>query len=233
MPLELQVANAVILIVIPLRLKVVLMNLKNVAGIYFLHFLCKDATKEFASRFDSYICFRDLGAASLPSPAASLSDISQESSDTSLDHEVPSKDDSIILFAPPTPAASSGKRKRRLSDTGNDGRPKRPHNTLAVPRLQTVSDPFPNPIVNELYEAISHSLPDAVSVESLNDTQVEVDFYNYNTSPDAMQSFLFANSSLGLCDSKYFSFYQVATDTHTCLSCTFPPIVHIFGPAVT
>ena len=113
----------------------------------------------------------------------------------------PQKKDCIIPPTPSIPAAPSGKRKRRLSDAGYDGPSKRPHNALAVPRLQTVSDPFPlaNPIIGELYktaygQTISGSIPDPVSVESLDDTQVEVDFYNYDTSPDIIQSFLLADS---------------------------------------
>ncbi|KAF8913108.1 C-terminal domain of homeodomain 1-domain-containing protein [Gymnopilus junonius] len=47
--------------------------------------------------------------------------------------------------APTAPANFSSKRKRRLSE-GDSRRPaKRPHHALAVPRLQAVSDPFPNP----------------------------------------------------------------------------------------
>ena len=112
------------------------------------------------------------------------------------------RDDCIIISESPSiPVAPSGKRKRRLSDAGYDGTPKRPHNALAVPRLQTVSDPFPlaNPIISELYktpsdQTISDSIPSPVSVESLDDTQVEVDFYNFDTSPDVIQSFLFPGS---------------------------------------
>ena len=101
------------------------------------------------------------------------------------------KNNCNILPIPSIPAAPSGKRKRRLSDAGYDGFAKRPHNALAVPRLQTVSDPFPlaNPIIGELFSDI---FPAPVSVESLDNTPVEVDFYNYN--PDIMQSFLFPNS---------------------------------------
>ena len=107
----------------------------------------------------------------------------------------------LIPPGPSIPIAPSGKRKRRLSDAGYDGIPKRPHNALTIPRLQTVSDPFPlaNPIISELYktpfdQTISDSFPSPVSVESLDDTQVEVDFYNYDTSPDIVQSFLFPDS---------------------------------------
>ena len=118
------------------------------------------------------------------------------------------KDDRITSI----PVAPSGKRKRRLSDAGYDGIPKRPHNALAVPRLQTVSDPFPlaNPIISELHktpfnENISDSIPSPVSVESLDDTQVEVDFYNFDTSSD--MSFLFPDS-LDPFSGKLFSFYR-------------------------
>ena len=127
------------------------------------------------------------------------------------------KDDCTILPTPSIPAAPSGKRKRRLSDAGCDGPPKRPHNALAVPRLQTVSDPFPlaNPIISELYETafgptISDSIPAPVSVESLDETKVEIDFYNYDTSSDIMQSFLFPDS-LDPYSGKFFSFLSVAT----------------------
>ena len=85
-----------------------------------------------------------------------------------------------------------------------------PHNALAVPRLQTVSDPFPltNPIIGEMYktpfdQTISDIIPCPVSVESLDDTQVEIDVYNYDTSPAIIQSFLFPDSSDGK-----LSFYQ-------------------------
>ena len=124
------------------------------------------------------------------------------------------KNDCIIN--PPSIAvvAPSGKRKRRLSDAGYDGTPKRPHNALAVPRLQTVSDPFPlaNPIISELYktpsnQTISDSIPSPVSVESLDDTQVEVDFYNFDTSPDIIESLLFPDS-LDPFSGKSFSFYR-------------------------
>ena len=127
------------------------------------------------------------------------------------------ENDRNILPIPSIPAAPSGKRKRRLSDAGCDGPPKRPHNALAVPRLQTVSDPFPlaNPIISELHETafdqtISNSIPAPVSVESLDETQVEVDFYNYDTSSDIMQSFLFPDS-LDPYSGKFFSFLSVAT----------------------
>ena len=117
------------------------------------------------------------------------------------------------VIIPPISVAPSGKRKRRLSDAGYDGTPKRPHHALAVPRLQTVSDPFPlaNPIISELYktpsdQAISDSIPSPVSVESLDETQVEVDFYNFDTSPDIIQSFSFPDSSDPF-SGKSFSFY--------------------------
>ena len=164
-------------------------------------------------RLDSYHLSRDLGVASLPSPAASLHDIPRDSSATFSD-QTPSENDCVILQIPPIPAAPSGKRKRRLSDAGNDGPPKRPHNALAVPRLQTVSDPLPlaNSIVSEwcktwLDTAVNDTIPGPVSVESLDDTQVEVDFYNYNASPDTIQPFLLANSSLSPSPSKYSLFY--------------------------
>ena len=106
------------------------------------------------------------------------------------------KNDCIIIPTPPIPAAPSGKRKRRLSDAGYDGPPKRPHNALAVPRLQTVSDPFPlaNSVISELLkttfdQTVSDVIPSPVSVESLDDTQVDINFYNYNTPPDNIQSF--------------------------------------------
>ena len=125
-----------------------------------------------------------------------------------------------ILIPPSIHIAPSGKRKRRLSDAGYDGTPKRPHNALAVPRLQTVSDPFPlaNPIISELYktpfdQTISDSFPSPVSVESLDDTQVEVDFYNYHTSPDIIQSLLFPDS-LDHFPGKFFSFYMTTILTH-------------------
>ena len=121
------------------------------------------------------------------------------------------KNDCIIIF-PSIPVAPSGKRKRRLSDGGYDGIPKRPHHALAVPRLQTVSDPFPlaNPIISELYktpfdQTTSDSISSPVSVDSLDDTQVEVNFYNFDTSPD--MSFLFPDS-LDLFSGKFFSFYR-------------------------
>jgi len=162
-------------------------------------------------RLDSYQFSHDLAIASLPSPAASLSDIPRDSSATPSD-QAPSGNDCIIP-TPPIPAAPSGKRKRRLSDAGNDGPPKRPHNALAVPRIQTVSDPLPlaSPIITGFYKtlfgkAINDNIPEPVSVESLDDTQVEVDLYNYNTSPDTIQPFWLANSSLGPCPSKFFSF---------------------------
>ena len=138
-------------------------------------------------------------------------------------HQTPhQKNNCIILPTPSNPAnpAPSGKRKRRLSDAGYDGPPKRPHNALAVPRLQTVSDPFPlaNPIISELYkttfgQTISDSIPAPVSVESLDNTQVEVDLYNYDTSPDIMQSFLFAEF-LDPYPSEFFSFYQWPRSSH-------------------
>ena len=122
--------------------------------------------------------------------------------------------DDCIIFPPLIPVvAPSGKRKRRLSDAGYDGTPKRPHNALAIPRLQTVSDPFPlaNPIMSELSETqsdqtISDSIPSPVSVESLDGTQVEVDFYNFDTSPDIIESLLFPDS-LDQISGKFFSFY--------------------------
>ena len=52
-----------------------------------------------------------------------------------------------------------------------------------------------NPIISDFYKATSDSIPDPVSVESLDDTPVEVDLYNYSTFPDAMQPFWLANSS--------------------------------------
>ena len=123
------------------------------------------------------------------------------------------KNDLDITPTPTIPAAPSGKRKRRLSDGGQDGPSKRPPNALAFPRLQTVSDPFPlaNPIINELYktafdQTISDSFPSPVSVESLDDTQVEVDFYNYDTSQDIIQPFLFPDS-LDPFPGKFFSFF--------------------------
>ena len=124
------------------------------------------------------------------------------------------------IIPPSIAVAPSGKRKRRLSDAGYDGTPKRPHNALAVPRLQTVSDPFPlaNPIISDLYktpfdQTINDSIPSPVSVESLDDTRVEVDFYNYDTSPDIIQSFLFPDS-LNPFPGKYFSFYQCPRFSH-------------------
>ena len=118
------------------------------------------------------------------------------------------------FISPSIPVAPSGKRKRRLSDAGYDGIPKRPHNALAIPRLQTVSDPFPlaNPITSDLYktpsdQTISHSIPSPVSVESLDGTQVEVDFYNFDTSPDIIESLLFPDS-LDPFSGKFFSFYR-------------------------
>ena len=131
-------------------------------------------------------------------------------------HTTHQKNDCIII-SPSIPVAPSGKRKRRLSDAGYDGTPKRPHNALAVPRLQTVSDPFPlaNPIISELYKApfdqtIGDSIPSPVSVESLDDTQVEVDFYNFDTSSDIIQSFLFPDPFPG----KFFSFYMTTILIH-------------------
>jgi hypothetical protein len=129
------------------------------------------------------------------------------------------KNNCIILPTASIPAAPSGKRKRRLSDASHDGPSKRPHNALAVPRLQTVSNPFPltNPIISELYETafdqtISDIIPSPVSVESLDDTQVEVNFYDYNTSPDNIQPFSFPDSlDLYLCK---FSFYQWPRYSH-------------------
>ncbi|KAF8807824.1 hypothetical protein BYT27DRAFT_6590390 [Phlegmacium glaucopus] len=152
------------------------------------------------SRLDSYRISYDLAVASLPSPAASLPDIPPDGSATPSDQAL-SKNDCILLPTPPIPTVPSGKRKRRLSDAGNDGPPKRPHNALAVPRLQAVSDPLPlaGPTITELYKTlyvntISDDIPGPVSVESLDDTQVEVGFYNYHTSPD---TFWLSNSSSG------------------------------------
>ena len=129
-------------------------------------------------------------------------------------HQTPHQKNDCIVLPTRSNSAPSGKRKRRLSDAGHDGSPKRPHNALAVPRLQTVSDPFPlaNPIISELYktafgQTISDSIPAPVSVESLDNTQVEVDLYNYDTSPDIMQSFLFADF-LDPHPGQFFSFYQ-------------------------
>ena len=141
------------------------------------------------------------------------------------------KNDRDIIPTPSIPAASSGKRKRRLSDGGHDGPSKRPPNALAVPRLQTVSDPFPlaNPIINELYktafdQSISDSFPSPVSVGSLeDDTQVEVDFYNYDTSQDIIQSFLFPDS-LDPFPGEFFSLFSSDHDPHACFSSAFPPI---------
>ena len=123
------------------------------------------------------------------------------------------KNDCIIIPPSIPVVAPSGKRKRRLSDAGYDGAPKRPHNALAVPRLQTVSDPFPlaNPIISELYkipsdQTISDSIPSPVSVESLDDAQVEVDFYNFNTAPDIIESFF--PDSLDPFSGEFFSFYR-------------------------
>ena len=136
-------------------------------------------------------------------------------------HQTPlQKKGCITLPTPPILAAPSGKRKRRLSDAGYDGPPKRPHNALAVPRLQTVSDPFPlaNPIIRESYkrtfdQTISDSIPSPVSVESLDDSQVEVDLYNYDTSQDIIQSFLFPDS-LDPFHGKFFSFHQCLRFSH-------------------
>ena len=188
-PLELQVVNALILIVILLSL--MLINLKNVAGISFCNNFENITLTLF--RLDSYQISRDLAIASLPSPAASLSDITQDSFAVPSD-QITSENDCIILPSPPIPAALSGKRKRRLSDVGHDGPSKRPQNVLAVPRFQTVSDPLPlaNPIINDFYKASSDNIPDPVSVEPLDDTPVEVDLYNY-TFPDAIQPFWLTN----------------------------------------
>ena len=135
-------------------------------------------------------------------------------------HQMPHQKNDCIILPTPSNLAPSGKRKRRLSDAGHDGPPKRPHNALAVPRLQAVSDPFPlaNPIISELYktafgQTISDSIPAPVSVESLDNTQVEVDLYNYDTSPDVMQSFLFADF-LDPYPGKFFSFYQWPRSSH-------------------
>jgi C-terminal domain of homeodomain 1/Homeobox KN domain len=135
-------------------------------------------------------------------------------------HQITRQKNDCIIIPPSIPVAPSGKRKRRLSDAGYDGTPKRPHNALAVPRLQTVSDPFPlaNPFISELYktpfdQTISDSIPSPVSVESLDDTQVEVDFYNYDTSPDIIQSVLFPDS-LDPFLGKFFSFYQCPRSSH-------------------
>ena len=149
----------------------------------------------YSFRLDSYHqTSRDLAVTSLPSPAASLSDIARDSS-TTLSDQGPSADDCISLSNASIPAAASAKRKRRLSDAGYDDPSKRPHNALAVPRLQTVSDPLPlaNPIISECYtvfdQAVGDSIPGPVSVESLDDTQVEVDYYSYNVSSDTTQAF--------------------------------------------
>ena len=143
-----------------------------------------------------------------------MSGILRDSNATPSD-QATSGNDCIIISTPPVLAAPSGKRKRRLSDAGNDGPPKRPHNALSVPRLQTVSDPLPSasPIVTDFDKtlfgkAINNNIPEPVSVESLDDTQLEVDLYNYNTSPDTMQPFWLA-SSPGPCPSKYSSFCWV------------------------
>ena len=136
-------------------------------------------------------------------------------------HQTPHRtNDCIIVPTSSIPAASFGKRKRCLSDAGHDGPSKRPHNALAVPRLQTIPDPLPlaNPIVGELYktafgQTISDSIPAPVSVESLDNTQVEVNLYNYDTSPDTIQSFLFADF-LDPYPGKFFSFYQWPRSSH-------------------
>jgi C-terminal domain of homeodomain 1 len=166
-------------------------------------------------RLDSYEFSCDLAVASLPSPAASLSDITTPSD------QGPSENGCAVIPTPSIPVAPSGKRKRRLSDADHDISSKRPHNALAVPRLQTVSDPLPlpNPIISELYktvfgQTVGDSIPGPVSVESLDDTQVEVDFYSYDTSLDIMQSFLLADSSLGPYPRKFFSLYQWPRSSH-------------------
>ena len=153
------------------------MNPQNVAGIFFQFYHYEFMIDSLFFRLDSY---------QFP---------------VMQDQTAPQNNDCIIIPTPPIPAAPSGKRKRRLSDAGYDGPPKRPHNALAVPRLQTVSDPFPlaNPVISELLkttfdQTISDSIPSPVSVESLDDTQVDINFYNYNTPPDNIQSFLFPDS---------------------------------------
>ena len=135
-------------------------------------------------------------------------------------HQTNHQKNHCIIISPSIPVAPSGKRKRRLSDAGYEGIPKRPHNALPVPRLQTVSDPFPlgNPVIRELFktpfdQTIGDSIPSPVSVESLDDTQVEVDFYNFDTSPDIIQSFLFPES-LDPFPGKFFSFYITRILTH-------------------
>ena len=164
------------------------MNLQNVAGIYIYSLF------NFIIRIDS-IFFR-LDSNQLPVTW----------------HETTHRKNDCTIISPSIPVAPSRKRKRRLSDAGYDGTPKRPHNALVVPRLQTVSNPFPlaNPIISELYKApsdqtVGDSIPSPVSVESLDDTQVEVDFYNFDTSPD--MSFLFSDP-LDPFSGKFFSVYR-------------------------
>ena len=166
---------------------IVAMNLQNAPGMYF----------NFNIMIVSHLFFR-LGSNQFP---------------VTRHQTTHPKNNRIILPTPPIPAAPSGKRKRRLSDAGHDGPSKRPPNALAIPRLQTVSDPFPlaNPI-NELYkttfdQTISDSFPSPVSVESLDNTQVEVDLFNYDTS---LQSFLFSDS-LDPYPGKFFFVLSVVT----------------------
>ncbi|KDR85450.1 hypothetical protein GALMADRAFT_234328 [Galerina marginata CBS 339.88] len=132
--------------------------------------------------------------ASLPSPATTI-DLTEDSTEVcpSLTEAPAVQEPTAVDEAPRT------KRKRRLSD-GDDRRPtKRPHNALVVPRLQTVSDPFPiaesfeTDSFNEWFQGIfaaerqlSNAIPSPANIEvaeSLDSVPLFLHFHQYDFSP--------------------------------------------------
>ncbi|KAJ3516088.1 hypothetical protein NLJ89_g1338 [Agrocybe chaxingu] len=131
-------------------------------------------------------------AASLPSPAASLPDLSSE---ITADTMSTTPADSQIRTSP----TASWKRKRRLSD-GDDQRPlKRPNNTR--PRAHAASDPLPR---TDAIETLPHldfldeygGMPSPLNLEAHDEaTPLHVDFYQYTFVPDILRKDLDDNGS--------------------------------------
>lgn len=69
--------------------------------------------------------------------------LSEESERPSKFPHITSSPKLVVTESPIFAEVTHLKRKRRLSDGESQCPPKRPHHALAVPRLQTVSDPFP------------------------------------------------------------------------------------------
>lgn len=132
--------------------------------------------------------------ACLPSPAPSLHEISDDCG------VLPST--VTPLNVAPSLTIPSKKRKRCLSDVGQDG-PKRPPNSRVTPRLQTASDPFPTskaiPSFDEWYQntftAAHRDIPDAVSVKAP-DASTPLDIEIYNFAPYHAQATLSPAASL-------------------------------------